>query len=141
MRHVQQLAFLIVLLFGAACQQERELATPEATLAFYLESLRNADQFSLDRTMLSGEGFAIQDSLPLDSFSVTRSEVLSAEQASAYTFIPSPEPGDAVLDVAQHFAGADEEQMYTYFMRERGGEWLLYSWSAWGVDVITDDML
>ena len=134
MRHLARTLLLLLCLTSCTTNSDRG---PEETLRLYIESLRQGDLDGVRRAYFDAENFSLPGPLPIDSFHVTREQVLDERAASERPFTPSPQAGDVELDVRQYEQG--REQMYTYNLRRIEGRWWIYSHSAWGVDAADYD--
>jgi len=131
---------LILSAVAAGCAQPEEgtsdvespLASPEGTLGHYIDGLRRGDLPAVQLTLEDGDEFFLPGPLPIDSFQVIKLDTLDEFEAAARPFVPRPAAGDVELDVRQFESSV--ERLYTYHLRQTGGEWRIYSHSVWGAD-------
>jgi len=106
-----------------------DLSTPEATLAGYINSLREGNSDGIQQRYIGG-GFDLKQAIPIISYEIQEKQILDQQAVNAWQGVPPSEVGDVELQVRQ--INPDSDNIYSYLFRNVDGQWLMYSHAAWG---------
>lgn len=112
-----------------------DLSSPEATLAGYIESLRQGNvKGVLDRYDGIKE-FQLSRPIPIDKYQIVKKITYGKKEVTSWNdkgIRPAAAIGDVELQVNEWING--KEQLYSYNFRLFNRSWKMISHSAWGVD-------
>ena len=130
-----KLILIFALLFCGDPTDQIRKPSPEQTLQKYFSALNSHDQKTIrecfDPNRDCPNAAYVKDTIV--HHKILKKVTLSAEFVRKNQFVPPSRVGDIRIDVRQYY-GDQYHMDFSYFFRLEGKEWLIYSFSAWGVD-------
>jgi hypothetical protein len=125
---------MFLLAWMVSAKEQLDLSSPEATLAGYIESLRQGDVEGVLARYHGTKDFYLPGPLTIEDYEIVTKITFGKKEVQEWNgqkIIPAAKVGDVQLDVKQ--LRGDDSQMYSYFLREITGKWKLiahYGWDA-----------